>query len=136
MSYTSRTLRKGGYTWQFDKSALKEYFDTVIAEAEKQKKWTKQQWIDIAIQASDMLALQQEALKSERKNVKDAVAIAGYAAERGAAKARPTATDTKARLRDFGTATRELQYRTNKIGSKDIEKLNTILHGERVNDYK
>ncbi len=135
MHYTTDAFRRGGYTWQFNKSALKRYFDAVIAEAQKQQNWTEKQWQNVALKAARMLEKQQENITQERRNVSEAVAIAGYAAERGADKARPTATDTKSRLRDFGAATRKLQTSSKAITATDIRKLHTILNGKRVNDY-
>lgn len=135
MIHTRNVLGHDGYTWRFNKSALKKYFEAVIADAQKQQKWTKQQWISVAFNAARMLEQQQKKLEQERQNVAKAVSVAGYAAERGADKARPTATDTKSRLRDFGEAARKLERDSKAITTTDLEKLRIILNGRRVNDY-
>jgi len=135
MIHTRHVLRRDGYTWQFNKSALKKFFDAVIADAQNQQKWTKKEWMAVALKAAQMLAQQQDKLQQERRNVAMAVSVAGYAAERGADKARPTATDTKSRLRDFGEATRKLDRQQKAITTADIEKLNNILTGRRISDY-
>lgn len=135
MVYTRDTLCNSGYTWQFNKNALKQFFDEVIATTQKQQKWTKKQWIAVAIEMTRLLERQQAQIQQTSANVVKAIEIAGFAAERGADKARITAADTKTRLRDFGAATRELGRRTKKISSDDIENLNTILNGKRQNGY-
>ncbi|MCM1293966.1 MAG: hypothetical protein NC311_00175 [Muribaculaceae bacterium] len=133
--YTRDTMCRGGYTWQFNKDALKQFFDMAIANAQKQQKWTKKQWIAIAIEMTRMMERQYAQIQQTRANVARAIEIAGYAAERGADKARPTATDTKTRLHDFGDATRKLGQKTDEITTADIQKLQTILNGKRRNDY-
>lgn len=135
MNHSRAALRTGGYTWQFDKAALKRFFDSLVTECEKQQKWTKAQWRQVAFKAAQQLEKQQEKLQEERQKVGRAVSVAGFAAERGATKARPTATDTKSRLHDFGEAARQLQNKATGITSGDIDKLQTILTGKRINDY-
>ncbi len=78
MHYTTNGLRNDGYTWQFNKSALKEYFDAVIAEAQKQQKWTKKEWQAVALKAAGMLEQQQENIAQERRNVTEVVAFTGF----------------------------------------------------------
>lgn len=136
MIYSRGALRKGGYTWQFDKKALEKFFASLIAECQKQQKWTKQQWMQVAFNAARQLEQQQATLQHERDKVAHAVSVAGFAAEHGADKARITARDTKSRLRDFGAATRKLQQQSKAITDKDIEYLNAILNGQRRNDYQ
>lgn len=135
MMYTRDILGHTGYTWQFNKKALKQFFDSVIANAQKQQKWTKKQWIAIAFEMTRMMERQDAQIHQTQENVARAIEIAGYAAERGADKARPTATDTKTRLHDFGAATRKLGHKTAAITTDDIQNLQTILNGRRINDY-
>ena len=136
MNYSRNALRKGGYTWQFDKGALKRFFDSLVTECQKQQKWTKQQWIQVAQNAAQALMQQEKRTHQEQQKLEYAISVAGYAAEHGADKARITARDTKSRLRDFGAATRKLQERSTGITNTDIKKLEAILNGTRKNDYQ
>lgn len=136
MYHSRNALRRGGYTWQFDKGALKKFFDSLVIECQKQQKWTKQQWILVAQNAARALMQQQERTHQEQQKLEHAIAVAGYVAERGADKARLTARDTKTRLRDFGTATRKLQNSSSGVTNIDIQKLEAILNGPRKTDYE
>lgn len=135
MSYSRGALRKGGYTWQFDKAALKRFFDSLVKECQKQQKWNTEQWMQVARNAAQALLHQQERTLQETKKLEYAISVAGFVAERGADKARLTAIDTKSRLRDFGAAARKLQEKSKDITDADIKKLEIILNGYRINDY-
>lgn len=136
MSYSCGALRKGGYTWQFDKGALKRFFDSLVTECQKQQKWTIQQWMLVARNTARALMQQEKRTHQEQQKLEHAISVAGFAAEHGADKARITARDSKSRLRDFGAAARKLQEKSKGITDTDIKKLEAILNGPRKKDYQ